>query len=320
MVSFIIIGKNEGQRLINSIKSVHRFAKEEHITDYEIIYVDSQSSDQSITNAFASGSDKVFVIKGKCNAAIGRNCGAKEAKGDILFFLDGDMELIPGFWKSITDANGNLIYPFVSGVENDVLYDNCWNYVTTKCRRKYIKGQDSYDITTGGLFCISRNYWERIGGFDCRLKMNEDLDIGVRLSRIGCPLCRKPDLWVNHHTRFYGSRNESENGIEYTAVFIRKHLFEPKTQIQMLFSTYSYWLLIICIVWALYTSLWIPLTLYLIVVGYRALRIIQRTKVKLNPIVIYVRRIKKDFKFWWHFVTFWPQSVQLNYSQVQKNE
>lgn len=320
MVTFIIIGKNEGQRLINSIKSVHRFANEEHLTDYEIIYVDSQSSDQSITNAFASGADKVFVINGKCNAAIGRNCGAKEAKGDILFFLDGDMELIPGFWKSITDANNNLIYPFVSGVEYDVLYDNEWNYVTTQCRRKFIPEKDKYEITTGGLFCIEHNLWNKVKGFDDRLRINEDYDLGIRLSRKGYKLCRKPDLWVNHHTRFYGSRNESENGIEYTAVFIRKHLFEPKTQIQMLFSTYSYWLLIICIVWTLYSPLWIPLTLYLIVVGYRTLRIIQRTTVKLNPIVIYVRRLKKDFKFWWYFVSFWPKSVQLDYYKVSKKE
>lgn len=319
MVSFIIIGKNEGQRLINSIKSVRRFAKEEHLTDYEIIYVDSQSSDLSITNAFVSGADKVFVIKGKCNAAIGRNCGAKEAEGDILFFLDGDMELIPGFWKSITDTNGNLIYPFVSGVENDVLYDNEWNYVTTRCRRNFTPGKDKYEITTGGLFCIEHNLWNKVKGFDDRLGINEDYDLGIRLSRKGYKLCRKPMIWVNHHTRFYASRTESEKGIEYTALFVRKHLFELKTQRCLILSTYSYWVLAGCLIFSPFIPVLILLAFYLAVTAYRSVRILQKTKVQLNFINVYMARLRKDVKFWWYFLTFWPKSARLNYSQVPKN-
>ncbi len=316
MISFIIIGRNEGRRLVNSIESVHRFANEEKLTDYEIVYVDSRSSDNSIANAIAAGVDKVFLIKGECNAAIGRNIGAKESKGNILFFLDGDMELIPGFLATITDRNGKMKYPFVSGIENDVLHDNEWNYVKTQHRRQIIHQKDSYEMTTGGLFCIDKDLWNEVGGMDSRLKRNQDLDLGVRLYLKGHPLCRKNDLWVNHYTRFYGVRAESESGVRYSALFVRKHLFKPAVQTKLASSTYSYWLLMGCLLAAFVIPFWIPLLVYMSSVVYRSVRTIQRTDVKLNPVKVFMARLKKDLKFWWFFMSYWPETPQLEYEQV----
>lgn len=316
MVSFIVIGRNEGQRLVHSIKSIHRFIQEESINDCEIIYVDSQSTDKSVENAISLGIKKIFIITGICNAAIGRNIGAKEAIGDILFFLDGDMQLIPGFFSTIVDEEGNMRYPFVSGIESDVLYDNEWKYVKTQYRRKFIPEKVTYEITTGGMFCISRTLWNEIKGMDGRLRANEDLDVGIRLYRKGFPLCRKPDLWVNHYTRFYSVREESESNIEYTALLIRKHIIDLKVQFKLLVSTYSYWLLIGCLLLTFFFPFWIPLIVYLSTVFYRSMRIIQRTDVKLNPLKVFKARLKKDLKFWWYFVFYWPKTPQQEYIQA----
>ena len=315
MVSFIIIGKNEGQKLVNCIKSVKEFTDKEKVGKYEIIYVDSQSTDDSVSYAINQGIDKVFVIDGKCNAAIARNIGAKEAVGDILFFLDGDMELLPGFWKKIVNERGKMIYPVVSGIENDVLYNNDWDYIITRYRRKFKPGKDRYTSTLGGLLCINRGLWRIVGGFDPRLNMNEDLDYGVLLANKGFKLCRKPDLWVNHHTRFYGLRAESEHGIKYTAVFIRKHLFNLPAQIHLLPSTYSYWLLPVCIALAFFVPWWMPLSFYLAVVIYRMARVIHKTDIGVNPFKVFIIRLKKDFKFWWYFLTYWPRKPAVEYSR-----
>lgn len=318
MISFILIGRNEGERLIRSINSVYKFVKEENINNYEIIYVDSKSSDESINNAMALGVNKIFLIEGICNAAIGRNIGAKESQGDILFFLDGDMELIPGFFSSIVDMDGNMKYPFVSGIENDILYDNEWNHVTNRCRRKFIPNKDTYEKTTGGLFCITKHLWQEVGGMDNRFFRCQDLDLGIRLYRKGFPLCRKPQIWVNHHTRFYAVRQDLGKTIKYNALLIRKHLFEPKVQLNLLISTYSYWILIGCLIAMFFIPFWIPPLFYLSVVLYRSVRDIQRTDVKLNLFKRFMIRFKNDFAFWYYFISLWPKTPRLRYRQIRK--
>ena len=48
MIGFIIIGKNEGHKLVRCINSIKKTIDENNIGDYEIIYVDSKSTDNSI--------------------------------------------------------------------------------------------------------------------------------------------------------------------------------------------------------------------------------------------------------------------------------
>ena len=93
MISFIIIGYNEEKFLDKCFQSIYNAILCAQINKYEIIYVDSNSSDKSIAIAEVYKEVKIFKIIGKHNAAIGRNIGAKEARGDILFFIDGDLEI-----------------------------------------------------------------------------------------------------------------------------------------------------------------------------------------------------------------------------------
>ena len=85
MISFIVIGRNEGWRLEKCFKGIYNFVDEEKITDYEVIYVDSRSTDDSIELSKQYGNTKTILITGECNAAIARNIGAKEASGDFFF-------------------------------------------------------------------------------------------------------------------------------------------------------------------------------------------------------------------------------------------
>ena len=124
MICFIIIGKNEGQKLVSCINSIKKTTDENKIGDYEIIYVDSKSTDNSID--LVRGLDekmKIFRITGKTSPAIGRNIGAAESDADIYCFIDGDMELVPDFFMHVIDDNGKLRYPFVSGQFENIYYD-----------------------------------------------------------------------------------------------------------------------------------------------------------------------------------------------------
>lgn len=223
MLSFIVIGKNEGWRLQKCLQSVRNVVQCDHIADWELIYVDSQSSDSSIEYAKQAGA-LVFLITGVCNAAIARNIGAKEAKGDILFFIDGDMEILPGFLPCVLEDEKTLRYPFVSGIFNDIQHDKDWNYVSTTRRHALKEGDpDAVEITTGGLFLITHDLWNRVGGMDVRFRRSQDYDLGLRLAGQGVPLHRKSVVLANHYMQQYAIRQDYIPNVKYTALLLRKH-------------------------------------------------------------------------------------------------
>ena len=85
-ISFIIIGRNEGWKLTNCLKSVFNTITYNKLDNYEIIYVDSKSTDNSIESVKQFKNVKIFQLTIDYNAAIARNVGANKSKGQVLFF------------------------------------------------------------------------------------------------------------------------------------------------------------------------------------------------------------------------------------------
>ena len=318
MISFIVIGKNEGWRLEKCLKSLKTIVQEELSFPSEILYVDSQSTDKSIENS-KKYADRTFLITGVFNAAIGRNIGAKEAKGDILFFLDGDMELREGVLSSVLTEQGTLVYPFISGVEYEYLYDQDWSLKGERIRRKFIEGKDVYKPTTGGLFAIEKRLWDEVGGMDNRFFRSQDMDFGFRMSAKGIPLLRKGQLWVNHYTVFYAVRNNALNTIKYSALLLRKHFFNKTVQISVFKNNYSSYLLAITLVFALcldYPLGLLALIPYLLTICYRTMMTRKRTAVELSYFKTAINRITMDILFIFSFLTFYPSKPAISYREV----
>ena len=219
MTGFIIIGKNEGTKLVRCIHSILKTIEEDNIGDYEIIYVDSNSSDGSIELVKEiKGNIKIYGITGKASPAIGRNIGAAESNADLYCFMDGDMELVGDFLPKVIDETGGMKYPFVSGQFENVYYDLNDQRTGSELYMKNVLSGDRYQPTTGGLFIIEKGLWDSVGGMDTRFITGEDLDLGLRLARKGHLLLRKKELFAIHHTRHYKSRSR-----------IWKDLFAGKT-------------------------------------------------------------------------------------------
>ena len=306
MISFIIIGKNEGWRLEKCLQSIVSIVKQDKIVDYEIIYVDSQSTDNSVALAKKYGA-KVFLIMGECNAAIARNIGAREAMGDILFFIDGDMELFPGFLPKVLNENGKLKYPFMSGIFNDIVHDLDWNYLHTSRRHKLQEGDaDSVETTTGGLFLIEHSLWDNVGGMDTRFKRSQDYDLGLRLSQMGYPLHRKAILLANHYMRQYTIRNDYVGNVKYTALLLRKHWNNIDYLKIFIKQQYTTVLLLISII-LLFVSSW-SLFLYVGAIFYKNLKQ-KNMKRWWNPIV-------RDCTLLWALLFVVPNKYGLNYKKV----
>ncbi|TLX75651.1 glycosyltransferase family 2 protein [Labilibacter sediminis] len=267
MISFIIIGRNEGWRLKLCLKSAEKTIKQCKL-NAEIIYVDSQSTDDSLRVVKEFALVKVFVITGKYNAAIARNIGVKESQGDSLVFLDGDMEVNPDFLSLIFDDQQKLKYDFVSGNFMNYYYDDEGNFLSKDFYKKIYCAQDTYQYTTGGLFAIKRTIWESVGGMKSKYKKGQDLDFGYRLANRGVFLLRKKECMANHHTIDYKNekrlwRSFSDGTYVYPrAVLYRDHFFNKYVLKRLLTSDPTWLMLMMCIITSATESHVYPLLVY----------------------------------------------------------
>src|SRR5271170_7226925 len=113
-LSIVVIGRNEGDRLVRCLQSVAEmdFAG----SPPAIIYVDSASSDGSAERAAQLGAKVISLAPGRTSAAAGRNAGWRSTNSDIVLFLDGDMTLAPDFVK---DSIGEFRNPAIGVVFGD---------------------------------------------------------------------------------------------------------------------------------------------------------------------------------------------------------
>ena len=232
MISFIVIGRNEGWKLSLSLASVLHVIKVNDLKEFEIIYVDSNSSDDSTDRAKKFKQVKTIKLIGVYNAAIARNIGVEESKGNILFFIDGDMEILPDFLPIVySKETGGLEYPFISGQVQHYNYDKEGNFIDNSWQYKEVLKGDKFYTTTGGVFIVEKRLWQLVGGMDIRFRRGQDLDLALKLARKGYKMLRKKELIAKHHTISYTHQSRMwgtlvSGDISFSNSFLyRKHLF-----------------------------------------------------------------------------------------------
>lgn len=229
MISFIVIGKNESWRLVKCFQAVLDLVSYNKLKDFEIIYVDSDSTDNSISEAISNKVNKIIKITGSMNAAVARNAGASVAQGDILFFLDGDIEIKPFSLSTLFNEKNLLKYNYIAGYLDDINYDNNWNFIN-QCPRHYrIKPQDRTIATAGGAIVIlNKALWIKYNGMDECLRVNEDRDLFLRMAKDGILGMRIAHIMGLHHTIPYHNNQRAwsmlHSGVYlFKGYMIRKH-------------------------------------------------------------------------------------------------
>jgi glycosyltransferase involved in cell wall biosynthesis len=101
-LSVVVIGRNEGDRLVACLESVRQLRGVEG--GIELIYVDSASTDGSPARAAALGATVVPVTSARQTAALARNSGWAVATAAHVLFLDGDTIVHPDFARIALDA------------------------------------------------------------------------------------------------------------------------------------------------------------------------------------------------------------------------
>ncbi len=254
MISFIVIGKNEGWKLSTCLQSILKAVNHSKCSDFEIIYVDSKSTDDSIERAKKFPGVKTYRITGHCNAAIARNTGANEAKGDIFYFIDGDMEIDDSFLSKVIQ-NDELIYDCVTGHLDDYFYNKQGEFLTKQARTytNNLPEKEQRIKFNGGIFLVKRTVWEQLKGMRTKYKVNEDIDLSLRIHLGGFEIYRMPYLITKHHTIEYLNENRmfhmlKSHHVMYPAIILRDFIFKKVVWQRSVRSQYTAFLLIISII------------------------------------------------------------------------
>ncbi len=179
-VSFIITTKNEEAYIKSTLLSIlYQSAK----VDKEIILVDACSTDKTVEIAKPLV-DKLVIEKS--NIPQGKNIGAKISSGDILVFLNADVILEKNWLEKVLDyfnsKKAGAVHGLIKPRENSLkamVFVSLWNlliFLSSKLRKVHTSGEST--------LAVRREFFFKVGGFREDLAVFEDIDIGLRLSKL----------------------------------------------------------------------------------------------------------------------------------------
>lgn len=176
-ISIIIPAYNEEEYLPKLLESI----KKQDFKDYEVIVADAHSKDHTREIAENYG---CTVVDGGL-PGIGRNRGAEIAEGELLLFLDSDLELTDGYLQTVVDDFENLDLGIAITQMTALSEKRYVNAIHTWCNWFMIASES---IKPHGAGCYGivarRGLHEKVNGFDEELDYGEDTDYIERIAEI----------------------------------------------------------------------------------------------------------------------------------------
>ena len=220
---------------------------------YEVVVVDDGSTDDTI--AWLQEQTQIFphvrlLQQNHQGPAAARNLGVKQAAGDTIIFIDSDLVVTEIFLQAHTEAMAqaqqtlghNRLFTY-GAVINTSNFDN----PTTEAYK--ITDFSAAYFATGNVM-ISRQWLLQAGLFDTQFSLYgwEDLELGIRLKKLGLKLVKVPEAVGYHwHPAFALEQlpalidQELQRG-KMGAVFYQKHpTWAVKMMLQMTTLHWCLW-------------------------------------------------------------------------------
>ena len=193
MISVVVIGRNEAARLGACMESIRSSLG---VLSHEILYIDSRSTDDSVALAKAHGARCFILSEEKTTAGLGRYVGTKEAMGEYLLFLDGDMQLQKGFCEKAMMAMTQRSYDGCTGIRRDIYLKN----------GEVVSENDNYFGCTaerivpefGGALFIKKEALEKAGGWSPDTIACEEAELHARLKAHKLQIAELPVNMIIH--------------------------------------------------------------------------------------------------------------------------
>ncbi|MCE7993703.1 MAG: glycosyltransferase family 2 protein [Roseivirga sp.] len=199
-ISVIIPVHDRGPKLERCLKSLADYGRDIFET---IVVLDGTSIEKDFFLQYDLATLKVERLAQNYGPAYARNHGASVASGDLLFFIDSDVALLPDtvdqvirhFRKSdVTDA---LIGSYDDAPDEKALVSKFRNLL-----HHYTHQQGLANATTfwGACGVIKKEVFQAVGGFDTSFDKPsvEDIALGYRLKERGFSIRLDKTLQVKH--------------------------------------------------------------------------------------------------------------------------
>lgn len=201
VVSVVIIGRNEGERLTRCLNSI---AQMQSVNGpIEVIYVDSDSTDNSQAHARELGAKVIVVHPERPAAAIGRNAGWRAAKAPIVLFLDGDTVLHPQFVADSLAEFENPEVAIVWGHRRELFPEASIYNRVLDLDWVYPPGPSEF---CGGDALVRRDVLEELGGMDPNLIAGEEPELCRRIRERGYTILHVDRPMTGHDLAMTGWR------------------------------------------------------------------------------------------------------------------
>lgn len=199
-VATVLIGRNEGERLVACLKSMTPSAG-------HVVYVDSGSTDDSVAVARAAGAEVVRLDMSRpFTAARARNAGyaaliSLGTEFDYVQFIDGDCRLVPGWIEAGRKAlSEDTSLGIVTGWRSEIHRD--LSIYNALCDFEWRRPAGDI-LTCGGDMMVRREAFEAVDGFDDTVIAAEDDDFCVRIRKAGWIIRRQPVEMTQHDAAMY---------------------------------------------------------------------------------------------------------------------
>jgi GT2 family glycosyltransferase len=175
---------------------------------HECIVVDDASTDDT---AAIAGRFPVRVIPlagGPSGPARARNRGAKEAEGEILFFVDADVVIRPDTLSKVADAfarHSGFAAVFGSYDDSPGAGDFTSQYKNLFHHFVHQEGREEAATFWAGCGAIRRDVFLEMGGFDADRYPRpsiEDIELGYRLRAAGHRILLNKEIQAKHLKRW----------------------------------------------------------------------------------------------------------------------
>lgn len=215
------------------------------VSNYEVVLVDDGSTDATLEWLAANPARlphlKIYQQDHR-GAAAARNLGVEQAQGDTIIFIDSDLVVTPVFLQ----AHAEALTAGQQELGDDRLFTygaviNTCNFDQPTAEPYKITDFSAAYFATGNV-AIAKHWLEKAGLFDTGFQLYgwEDLELGVRLKKLGLKLIKCPAA-VGYHWHPAFSLEQIPRMIDQEiqrgrmgVLFYEKHpTWEVKMMIQM---------------------------------------------------------------------------------------
>jgi glycosyltransferase involved in cell wall biosynthesis len=229
LVSFVVIGLNEQDRLQSSLEAIQTFKCSRYIT--EIFYVDSGSTDRSVEIAQSvSGVNILYLTTPQKSAARARNVGLKRVTGAFVHLVDGDSVLQSGWLPCalrIMETRPDVV----------CVFGHCIEMHPDQSIYMKLCGMDWHISPGEHRLCGGNALWRtsvlsEFGFFDEALRFGEEPDLCYRVRQCGWKILCIDVPMVTHDLGMRSFRDywiRAENvGKGYARIALRYWTFPEK--------------------------------------------------------------------------------------------